>query len=90
VGLSHALRIEGAPLGVRVSVACPALVDTAIFEHARTVNIDVAMLKAKLPGKPDSAAKCARDILHGVQRTRPRSRPAWRAWCGASTATCRR
>ncbi|MCP4754051.1 MAG: SDR family oxidoreductase [Proteobacteria bacterium] len=33
VGLSTALRIEGADLGVKVSVVCPGFIDTAIFQR---------------------------------------------------------
>lgn len=68
VGLSHALRIEGAPLGVRVSVACPAAVDTPIFETTKWINIDAQKLKEKLPGKPESARHCAQAILRGVEK----------------------
>jgi len=40
VGLSQALRVEGAELGVKVSVICPGLVKTPIFETSPMVNIE--------------------------------------------------
>jgi NAD(P)-dependent dehydrogenase (short-subunit alcohol dehydrogenase family) len=41
VGLSHALRVEGRQLGVKVSVVCPACVDTPIWTKAKVVGSTV-------------------------------------------------
>jgi NAD(P)-dependent dehydrogenase (short-subunit alcohol dehydrogenase family) len=41
VGLSHALRVEGRQLGVKVSVACPPCVDTPIWTKAKVVGSTV-------------------------------------------------
>lgn len=72
VGLSHGLRMEGEPLGVKVSVVCPGYIDTEIFNDAECVNIDrekvVATLRDKLKSMP--ADECARRILRGVERNR--------------------
>ena len=72
VGLSCALRVEAADLGVRVSVVCPGLIDTAIPHHAvlrggvdRQMVLDLA---AK--SRPLSPDKCARVILRGVERNK--------------------
>jgi NAD(P)-dependent dehydrogenase (short-subunit alcohol dehydrogenase family) len=47
VGLSNALRIEAASLGVNVSLVCPASVDTGIRDTTPFVNVDrEAYLKA--------------------------------------------
>lgn len=70
VGLSHALRAEGAALGVKVSVVCPGFIDTPILQvspirsgHAR------AELLAMTP-KPMPPDRCARIILDGVAKNR--------------------
>ncbi len=70
VGLSHALRAEGAPLGVRVSVVCPAMVETPIFGATRAIGITVEGLRAAMPGKAMSAEDCARVILEGVAKNK--------------------
>jgi NAD(P)-dependent dehydrogenase (short-subunit alcohol dehydrogenase family) len=68
VALSTALRAEALAFGVRVSVICPGLVDTAIFENAIGIEIDKAEFLAKLPVKLVSAPDAARAILRGVER----------------------
>ena len=68
VALSTALRAEAESFGVRVSVACPGFVDTAIYENAIGTHIDKDELLAKLPVKLVSAADAARTILRGVER----------------------
>ena len=68
VGLSSALRIEGAEHGIKVSAVCPGYVKTAIFTDSKQVNID----KDKVEEMPDwtgvSPEECARTILRGVER----------------------
>ena len=54
VGLSTALRIEGADLGVKVSVVCPGLIDTELMEK-RPVKPDAATLAKAL--KPEDVAE---------------------------------
>ena len=72
VGLSHALRTEGAAYGVKISVVCPGYVITPIFESAKVVDMDRDALLNSMP--PDWAGvtpdKCARIILKGVKRNK--------------------
>ncbi len=84
VGLSHALRIEASRHGVRVSVACPAAVETPIFKNNKWINLDADRLLANMPGKPDDARRCARQILKGVRKNQATIVPGfagllWRA-----------
>lgn len=68
VGLSLSLRAEAAAYGVRVSVACPGAIRTAIW-HKSPMRGDwdrERLLKA-MPLKT-SAESCARTILRGVER----------------------
>lgn len=70
-GLSLALRAEAAAFGVRVHVACPGYVETAILEGAGAKGgyTKEQILRA-LPMKPMTAARCAAAILRGVERDR--------------------
>jgi short-subunit dehydrogenase len=71
VGLSNALRIEGAGLGVNVSVVCPGYIKTEIFHKIKTVNIDRRKILQSLPNRLGmSAAKCSKKILRGVERNK--------------------
>jgi NAD(P)-dependent dehydrogenase (short-subunit alcohol dehydrogenase family) len=69
VGLSLALRVEAAPLGVRVSVVCPGRVKTPIFDRSELVNCDrdkTMKIAAAPPGiTPET---CARRIIEGMDR----------------------
>jgi NAD(P)-dependent dehydrogenase (short-subunit alcohol dehydrogenase family) len=88
VGLSLSLRLEGADLGVNVSVVCPGWVRTRMFDTAVVVNMP-RELANRPPGrvKMIEPAEAARVILDGVARNRaviafPRYvRRAWRAAC---------
>lgn len=84
VGLSTALRVEGADLGVRVSAVCPGLILTRIFEDSKYVGMDREALLDELPSwlgvTPD---ECARRVLRGVERNRaiiPVTGMAWVLW----------
>lgn len=69
VAFSLALRMEARHYGIRVSVACPALVDTAIRTNTAAYlgrAIDVAP-RLRWP-RPSTADRCARAILRGVDR----------------------
>ena len=69
VGLSLALRIEGDPLGVRVSVACPGRVETSIFDATRLVNTDREKTMRIVNSAPAITAKtCAKRIIEGMDR----------------------
>lgn len=88
VGLSLSLRLEGADLGVRVSVVCPGYVRTPIFDTAVAVGMPRELVN-RPPGriKMIEAAQAARVILDGVTHNQaviafPRYiRRAWRASC---------
>ncbi len=71
VGLSNTLRIEGADLGVNVSVVCPGLVKTAIFKDSKMVNIDRAKVDQHLAqSKGLTPEECAHIILKGVEQNK--------------------
>ena len=88
VGLSLSLRLEGADLGVKVSVVCPGYVRTKIFSTAVMVNMPQELAN-RAPGrvKMVEAAQAARVILDGVARNRAviafpgYIRLAWRTSC---------
>ncbi len=69
VGLSNALRAEGADLGVRVSVVCPAFIRANMITEGSVVGVRVADLHARrnLALMP-TADQAARAILNGVAR----------------------
>jgi NAD(P)-dependent dehydrogenase (short-subunit alcohol dehydrogenase family) len=70
VGLSTALRYEGAALGVRISVVCPGPIMTGIYNSATILNFSMNDIFSKMPPRmmgPDTAAKI---ILRGVARNR--------------------
>jgi len=70
VGLSNALRIEGAGLGVKVSVVCPGFIDTPIYHTNKVVNLDREKALENLPKNLTSAIDCAKVILRGVARNK--------------------
>ncbi|UCD85967.1 MAG: SDR family NAD(P)-dependent oxidoreductase [Deltaproteobacteria bacterium] len=71
VGLSNALRVEAADLGVNVSVVCPGYIETPIFYESKVVNVDrekVLELITRRQGL--SPEECASEILRGVERNK--------------------
>jgi len=74
VGLSTALRAEGADLGVKVTVVCPGPVKTPIFDSATLIGQDKEQLfKEQLFGSmPDymmeDVNKAAEKIINGIIR----------------------
>ena len=70
VGLSLSLRVEGADLGVNVSVVCPGSVRTNIWQAATIVNVPPERRAALTPRKMMEASKAARTILGGVSRNK--------------------
>lgn len=79
VGLSTSLRIEGAALGVKVSVVCPGLVRTGIFEASEMPGVDRDAALAQLPRWMTSADRAAEIILRGVARNRAIITVGWDA-----------
>jgi NAD(P)-dependent dehydrogenase (short-subunit alcohol dehydrogenase family) len=67
VGLSLSLRLEGADLGVKVSVVCPGVVRTSIFENVVVVNVPREHA-VRVPAKMIESAQAAHAILDGVAR----------------------
>ena len=67
VGLSLSARVEGRARGVKVSVVCPGLVRTGIFDAARLVRLE-GLPDLILPMQEPAAA--AHRILRGVSRNR--------------------
>jgi NAD(P)-dependent dehydrogenase (short-subunit alcohol dehydrogenase family) len=70
VGLSLSLRAEGADLGVKVSVACPGFVQSAIFDAGDYVGSDKKEALSLIPVRFVPAPQAARVILDGVARNR--------------------
>jgi NAD(P)-dependent dehydrogenase (short-subunit alcohol dehydrogenase family) len=88
VGLSLSLRLEGADLGVKVSVVCPGYVRTPIFDSLVAVGMPRELV-SRPPGRITmiEAAEAARVIMGGVARNQPviafprYVRWAWRVAC---------
>lgn len=69
VGLSNALRIAVAERGVRVSVACPGFVRTAIFNDSKLIGMDrKKSIEAINQLRGITPEQCALAILRGVER----------------------
>jgi len=74
VGLSQGLWVEGADLGVKVSVVCPGYVKTPMFDTSPMVNLERReVLNAYSAWERFSISPegCARVILDGVARNKP-------------------
>jgi NAD(P)-dependent dehydrogenase (short-subunit alcohol dehydrogenase family) len=67
VGLSHALRVEAAPHGVRVSVACPGIIDTPMTRGFSVKAKNPDKVKSRIPRGID-VGECCDVILRGVDR----------------------
>ncbi|MCG8454980.1 MAG: SDR family oxidoreductase [Holophagales bacterium] len=70
VGLSTSLRAEAAAAGVRVSVICPGVVATEMFDHIEYFQVDKQALLRPVTRAMVSPEHCARQILKGVARDR--------------------
>jgi len=68
VGISGALRIEGADYGVKVSVVCPGLIDTPM-KNSKLIGLDREKMLEVTP-RLLPAEKCANVILKGVERNK--------------------
>jgi len=74
MGLSQSLWVEGADLGVKVSVVCPGFVRTAIFDVSPMTNMSrEEWLKANARWERFAVTpeKCAKIILKGVAKNKP-------------------
>ena len=70
VGLSESLRGEGARHGVRVTVACPGIIDTNLKNTVELLGLDREKMMTDPRVSWASADGCARVILRGVRRNR--------------------
>ncbi len=76
VGLSLALRAEGAARGVRVSALCPAFVDTPLLDNvnpglpATSASGDTRARIRRVQRRIYPADLLARDVLAGMERNR--------------------
>lgn len=70
VGMSDVLRMEGRPHGVRVTVVCPAAVDTPIAQVSACRAMDREKFLALVPGGAADPDRFARKVLRGVARGR--------------------
>ena len=86
VGLSTSLRPEAEGLGVKVSVVCPGLVETAIWNTSTILNVNREEVLSLMPLKKISAEKAAEATLKGVARNRAiivfplHARISWWLW----------
>lgn len=82
VGLSRALRAEGAAYGVKLSVVCPGFIQTPILQTVEIRRpIDRARLLAMTP-TPMPPERCAEVILRGVEKNRGVIPVTWLGWVG--------
>lgn len=85
VGLSHTLRAEAADFGVRVSVVCPGVVATPIYDTSPLIGFDKDQVLANWP-KGIDPERCAARILRGVHRNQativvtPAAHVLWRLY----------
>jgi NAD(P)-dependent dehydrogenase (short-subunit alcohol dehydrogenase family) len=70
VGLSQSLRSEGYGHGVKVSVICPGIVDTPLFQTGTMVGLTNEEMLATVPLKFISAQQAAECIVKGVQKNK--------------------
>lgn len=76
VGLSLALRSEGAARGVRVSVLCPGFIDTPLLDNVNPglpqtpASRDTRMFVSRIRPRMYSAEELARDVMRGIAKNK--------------------
>ncbi len=77
VGLSTSLRTEAAALGVRVSVLCPAAIETPLLDVDNPKDLppipsrpDLRRLLTRLAGKPYPVDAMVRDALSAIEKNK--------------------
>ena len=86
MGLSQSMWVEGTDLGVKVSVVCPGVIRTPIFDNAQYVNTDKQEIMKSLDAYSKfsmSPEECARKILKGVAKNKliiPVTSLVWVLW----------
>jgi len=90
VGLSTSLRIEAAARGVRVSLLCPAAIETPLLDSGNPKDIpiswgpDMRRFLTALAGPPYPVERCAVEALAAIEKNKSiivlpgRARLAWR------------
>ncbi|MFM9075351.1 MAG: SDR family NAD(P)-dependent oxidoreductase, partial [Bacteroidota bacterium] len=91
VGLSNSLRIEAKKYGVKVSVLCPAAIETPLLDSMNQSDLpqipwspDIRRFLTNLAGPPYPVEKFANDALAGIAQDKAvivipgRARLAWR------------
>ena len=70
VGLSEALRIEAADLGIHVSVVCPGWIRTPMLANGQVAgqSLNIGDVASHMPFAFSDVDKTARKILKGVRR----------------------
>jgi NAD(P)-dependent dehydrogenase (short-subunit alcohol dehydrogenase family) len=80
VGLATAFRPEAAQFGVKVSVVCPGIVNTGIFDAMTCINVERQQMRALMSAVGlIEPAQCARVILRGVSRNQAIILVTWQA-----------
>jgi len=72
IGLSQSLAAEARAYGVKVSVACPGYVRTAIFTQDKVYGADLKRVIDELPAPMMEPAEAARKLLKGVAKGKER------------------
>ncbi len=84
VGLSNALHVEGADLGVKVHAVCPGYIKTNIFEDSKLIKVDrEKFIKSLADWAGITPEECARRILKGVEKNKaiiPITAFSWIMW----------
>lgn len=68
VGLSTSLREEARAFGIKVSVVCPGIVNTNIFDASTGFSVPIDEVRPKSPIPEMDAAEAATEILNGVRK----------------------
>ena len=72
VGLTTSLHYEAEQFGIKVSALCPTFVDTPIFDKAKAIKTNKAVIMKQLKKqKMMSPEKLAKIALKGIHRNKP-------------------
>lgn len=77
VGLSTSLRLEAQKLGVRISVLCPAAIETPLLDAVTPAGLpdtpwvpDIRRFLTRMAGPPYPVERCAEDAIRAIERNR--------------------
>lgn len=68
VALTRALRVEGAPLGVKVTALCPGFIETGIYDAAVTAGAPQTSVRDSIPVAIAPLDGAVEELLAGVER----------------------